>query len=194
MLLKVHLNVHGIEIQFLCKFESHFIFILPILSFSLSKDNKEGRALFPRIEYTNEWLPVGRGDPLKDPTYDYMPPVLDRVRYWADGTSQKNKNDVLVLGVPSKKLSANKPKDKFNYGPIKRTYYSPPYQSHFSSPHHHQQPQQQQYVSNEILYSSVNVFSLKTLFYFFTTAPSAVDATAEACNRLVSHVNTPLST
>lgn len=143
IILKVHLNVHGIKIQFLSKFESHFIFILPILPFSLSKNNKEGRALFPRIEYTNEWQPV-RSDPLKDPTYDYMPPVLDRVRYWADGNSQKN--DVLVLGVPSKKLSAMIPKDKFNYGPIKRTYYSPPYQTHFSSPHHHQQ--QQQYVSS----------------------------------------------
>jgi hypothetical protein len=152
-----------------------------------------GRALFPRIEYTNEWLPVGRGDPLKDPTYDYMPPVLDRVRYWADGTSQKNKNDVLVLGVPSKKLSAIQSKDKFNYGPIKRTYnnYSPPYQSHFSSPHHHHQQQQQQYVSF-FLFSCDYVFSSETLF--FVTAPSTVDATTEACNRLVFHVNKPLST
>lgn len=29
-------------------------------------------------------MPVGRGDPLKkDPTYDYSPPVLEHVRYWA---------------------------------------------------------------------------------------------------------------
>lgn len=107
-------------------------------------DNKEGRALFPRMEYTNEWTPVGRGDPLKDPTFDYMPPLLDRVRYWAEGTSNKNKNEILLLGVPSKKQHSVK-KEKFTYGPIKRTYYSMPYQSHFSSPHHHQQ-QQQQYV------------------------------------------------
>lgn len=97
--------------------------------------------MLPRVEYNGQWTPVGRGDPLKDPTYDYMPPVLDRVRYWGDGTSNKNsKNDILVLGVPSKKLSAKK--DKFSYGPLKRTsYYSLPYQSHFSS------HQQQQYVS-----------------------------------------------
>lgn len=115
------------------------------LSFLL--ENKEGRSLFPRLEYTNEWTPVGRGDPLKDPTYDYMPPVLDRVRYWAEGTSHKNKNDVLVLGVPSKKISpANK---KTNYGPIKRTYFSMPYQSQFSPPVHNQQPQQQPYVSHK---------------------------------------------
>lgn len=122
----------------ICKFSYNFY----IFSFLL--ENKEGRSLFPRLEYTNEWTPVGRGDPLKDPTYDYMPPVLDRVRYWAEGTSHKNKNDVLVLGVPSKKISsANK---KTNYGPIKRTYFSMPYQSQFSPPIHNQQSQQQPYV------------------------------------------------
>lgn len=116
--------------------------------FSSEDVNKDGRALFPRIEYNNEWQPVGRGDPLKDPTYDYMPPVLDRVRYWGEASSNKNKNDVLVLGVPSKKLSSIKQKEKFNYGPIKRTYYSPPYQHHFSPPLHHQQQQQQPHVGN----------------------------------------------
>ncbi|XP_026464503.1 uncharacterized protein LOC113367089 [Ctenocephalides felis] len=30
------------------------------------------------------WRPIGRGDPLQnDPTFDYVPPVLERVRYWA---------------------------------------------------------------------------------------------------------------
>lgn len=65
------------------------------------------------MDYNNEWRPVGRGDPLKnDPTFDYSPPVLDRVRYWAadnsekDGKSNKdvkayNKKDVLMLGSPS---------------------------------------------------------------------------------------------
>lgn len=87
---------------------------------------KTGRALFsPRMEY-NEWLPVGRGDPLKDPTYDYVPPVLDRVRYWADGASQKDNTDILLLGVPSKKLT-NKQKEKTQYGPIRRNYYSQQY-------------------------------------------------------------------
>lgn len=123
----------------LLKAISYFLTNFP---FSVRIDNKEGRALFPRVEYNNEWLPVGKGDPLKDPTYDYLPPVLDRVRYWADGASQKNKNDILVLGVPSKKLI--KPNEKFNYGPIKRTYFSPPYQSHYSSPH-----QQHQHVSSQ---------------------------------------------
>lgn len=33
----------------------------------------------------DEWTPLGRGDPLKnDPTYDYVPPVLDRVSYWLE--------------------------------------------------------------------------------------------------------------
>ncbi|XP_022207954.2 mucin-2 isoform X1 [Nilaparvata lugens] len=41
------------------------------------------RGLFsPRMQY-DEWTPLGRGDPLKnDPTFDYMPPVLERVQYW----------------------------------------------------------------------------------------------------------------
>lgn len=70
-----------------------------------------GRASFnPRIEYNNEWRPVGHSDPLKnDPTFDYSPPVLDRVRYWSDhGTAtaqtngMKEKKEILLLGVPSR--------------------------------------------------------------------------------------------
>lgn len=68
-----------------------------------------GRALFnPRIEYNNEWRPVGHSDPLKnDPTFDYSPPVLDLVRYWADTATtpshgMKEKKEILLLGVPSK--------------------------------------------------------------------------------------------
>lgn len=38
----------------------------------------------PKMDY-DEWTPLGRGDPLKnDPTFDYVPPVLDRVHYWID--------------------------------------------------------------------------------------------------------------
>ncbi|XP_065353806.1 uncharacterized protein LOC135948444 [Cloeon dipterum] len=52
----------------------------------------EGRGLFaPRVEY-DEWTPLGHGDPLKnDPTYDYVPPVLERVRYWIEPASSKQK-------------------------------------------------------------------------------------------------------
>lgn len=47
------------------------------------------RAIYsPRLDYNNLWTPIGHGDPLKkDPTYDYSPPVLDRVRYWADSSA-----------------------------------------------------------------------------------------------------------
>jgi hypothetical protein len=123
------------------------------------------------MEY-NEWQPVGRGDPLKeDPTFDYMPPVLDRVRYWRDGGSQINKNDILLLGVPSKKLSSIKQKDKFMYGPIKRTYYSPPYQPHFSSPIQQQQ-QQQQYVSEtHVFHPSVRCSSLYLVYRLHFSFP-----------------------
>ncbi|XP_062546302.1 uncharacterized protein LOC134212448 [Armigeres subalbatus] len=90
-----------------------------------SSDNK-GRTLFsPRLEY-NEWHPVGRGDPLKnDPTYDYSPPVLERVRYWPENKANKDKSsDILLLGVPSKKSSANVEHQwANNNGPIRRNYY-----------------------------------------------------------------------
>uniref|UniRef100_A0A182PCX9 Uncharacterized protein n=1 Tax=Anopheles epiroticus TaxID=199890 RepID=A0A182PCX9_9DIPT len=83
----------------------------------------------PRLEY-NEWLPVGRGDPLKnDPTYDYSPPVLDRVRYWSDSAKEKTSgNDILLLGVPSKK-TVGVSKD-WNSIPLRRNYYSPGHQHH----------------------------------------------------------------
>lgn len=43
----------------------------------------------PRMEFTH-WRPIGRGDPLQnDPTFDYVPPVLERVRYWASSEEQK---------------------------------------------------------------------------------------------------------
>lgn len=73
-----------------------------------------GRALFnPRIEYnSNQWIPVGHSDPLKnDPTFDYSPPTLDRVRYWHETNDDNNnsvaanynldeKSEILLLGVP----------------------------------------------------------------------------------------------
>ncbi|KAL3266131.1 hypothetical protein HHI36_010316 [Cryptolaemus montrouzieri] len=61
-----------------------------------------------------QWKPLGRGDPLKDdPTFDYVPPVLDRVHYWIDPASRKpdssvsenRKTEILLLGVSSKKPS-----------------------------------------------------------------------------------------
>ncbi|KAG8226529.1 hypothetical protein J437_LFUL006919 [Ladona fulva] len=53
------------------------------------RERRSPRGLFsPRLEY-DEWTPLGRGDPLKnDPTYDYVPPVLDRVHYWIDPSSR----------------------------------------------------------------------------------------------------------
>ncbi|XP_063702923.1 uncharacterized protein LOC134832726 [Culicoides brevitarsis] len=72
-----------------------------------------GRAIYsPQLEYT-EWVPLGRGDPLKnDPTYDYSPPKVDFVKYWADGTGhkEKGKTELLLLGVPQQrhKEPANK--------------------------------------------------------------------------------------
>ncbi|XP_041449755.1 mucin-5AC [Drosophila obscura] len=80
----------------------------------------------PRLDHNNnnEWRPLGHGDPLqKDPTYDYSPPALERVRYWAEnnGTGQSNpearkkelppevlrnktKSEILLLGVASERV------------------------------------------------------------------------------------------
>lgn len=60
-----------------------------------------------------QWKPLtGRGDPLRnDPTYDYEPPVLERVHYWAEETRlerehyPERKSEVLMLGVSSRKPS-----------------------------------------------------------------------------------------
>lgn len=36
----------------------------------------------PKMDY-DEWTPLGRGDPLKnDPTFDYSPPMVSKVKYW----------------------------------------------------------------------------------------------------------------
>ncbi|XP_026485458.2 uncharacterized protein LOC113392988 [Vanessa tameamea] len=77
-------------------------------------DNLNGIASIfsPRMDF-DQWKPLtGRGDPLRnDPTYDYEPPVLERVHYWADevhAQPEKNperKSEVLVLGVSSRKPS-----------------------------------------------------------------------------------------
>lgn len=66
----------------------------------------------PRMDF-DQWKPLtGRGDPLRnDPTYDYDPPVLDRVHYWADDSGvererhPERKSEVLMLGVSSRKPS-----------------------------------------------------------------------------------------
>lgn len=68
-------------------------------------------------------MPVGYTDPLKnEPTLDYSPPTLERVRYWSefnDGNNNKNekpsantntnnnnhlneKSEILMLGLPIK--------------------------------------------------------------------------------------------
>lgn len=75
----------------------------------------------------DEWTPLGRGDPLKNnPTFDYVPPVLDRVQYWLDSQQQQqhttepsSKRDILVLGVTAKKTSPKIPEQflKFVDGP-----------------------------------------------------------------------------
>ncbi|XP_026732959.1 zonadhesin [Trichoplusia ni] len=66
----------------------------------------------PRMDF-EQWKPLtGRGDPLRnDPTYDYEPPVLERVHYWADDSRlerehfPERKSEVLMLGVSSRKPS-----------------------------------------------------------------------------------------
>ncbi|KAM8716643.1 hypothetical protein ACLKA7_003510 [Drosophila subpalustris] len=99
----------------------------------------------PRLDpnNNNEWRPLGHGDPLqKDPTYDYSPPALDRVRYWAEnnGSNQdarqklppevlrnKTKSEILLLGVASQR------EDRLRTAQVKLT-----------SPYVQQQQQQQQ--------------------------------------------------
>ena len=65
--------------------------------------SKDSRGFFsPRMEY-DEWTPLGRGDPLKnDPTYDYVPPVLERVHYWIEPSSLTPDPPIATVGHASK--------------------------------------------------------------------------------------------
>ncbi|XP_017056525.2 mucin-6 [Drosophila ficusphila] len=110
-----------------------------------------GATTVPRLDpnNNNEWRPLGHGDPLqKDPTYDYSPPALERVRYWAENNStgqsnsearkkelppevlrNKTKSEVLLLGVSSERV---------------RVPHSHSYPPVGLNQHHHQHQQQQQ--------------------------------------------------
>ncbi|KAG7213296.1 hypothetical protein KM043_002595 [Ampulex compressa] len=109
----------------------------------MSFENKTGqnesrpRVFSPRMDY-DEWTPLGRGDPLKNnPTFDYVPPVLDRVQYWLDShtTEPSAKRDILVLGVTAKKTSPKIPEQflKFVDGPkFTRTSQDASYRNDFT--------------------------------------------------------------
>ncbi|XP_030383719.1 uncharacterized protein LOC115631169 [Scaptodrosophila lebanonensis] len=106
----------------------------------------------PRVDYNNEWRPLGHGDPLqKDPTYDYSPPALERVRYWAEnnGSSKSNeakknelppevlrnktKSEILLLGVGNEQRARQQ---QYHYQQQQQ-------QQHYQQPHYQQQQQQQ---------------------------------------------------
>jgi len=81
--------------------------------FAGGQNDSRPRIFSPRMDY-DEWTPLGRGDPLKNnPTFDYVPPVLDKVQYWLDSqqhtTEPSSKRDILVLGVTAKKTSPKIP-------------------------------------------------------------------------------------
>lgn len=101
---------------------SYCYYSLTTLSFLLIVGRQEGaRAIYsPQLEYT-EWVPMGRGDPLKnDPTYDYSPPKLDLVKYWADGSGHKDKakTDILMLGTPQQRQKEHTNK----HGSVRRNF------------------------------------------------------------------------
>lgn len=102
-----------------------------IISDSNENSNPSGLAsLFsPRMDF-EQWKPLtGRGDPLRnDPTYDYEPPVLERVHYWADDSRlerehyPEKKSEVLMLGVSSRKPSVTSRQPPL---PTRRQQYRP---------------------------------------------------------------------
>nr|XP_014103224.1 mucin-5AC [Bactrocera oleae] len=121
--------------------------------------NDVAHAFSPRLDYSNEWRPVGRGDPLKnDPTFDYSPPTLEHVRYWAETTTKDGVNskeesdsgkqdinsvrfaahaghqDILKLGMPNEHLRGSN-------GVIHATSHAPQQHAHMHQhaimPHQH---------------------------------------------------------
>jgi hypothetical protein len=80
------------------------------------------------MEY-DEWTPLGRGDPLKnDPTYDYVPPVLDRVHYWIEPSSRTPDPPIPTIGHGSKEpdvsLVSHKRPNGFHREPDNSSAYS----------------------------------------------------------------------
>lgn len=96
----------------------------------------------PRVDYNNQWMPVGHSDPLKnDPTFDYVPPTLGSVRYWSEGADDKKpnenvtskssgKDEILLLGAPvehSVNLQSNHlPQAEVNSANRRSSPYFPP--------------------------------------------------------------------
>ncbi|KAL9923452.1 uncharacterized protein ACN2A1_001586 isoform 1-T3 [Glossina fuscipes fuscipes] len=71
---------------------------------NISMQDVTVRNFSPRMD-NNEWRPVGRGDPLRnDPTFDYSPPALERVRYWADTEKDLPKTEELAAAIVDAKL------------------------------------------------------------------------------------------
>ncbi|XP_072939029.1 uncharacterized protein [Epargyreus clarus] len=108
----MNLNTHGTWITLLiCLLKS--VSSDPISFDAVENSSPSYVSIFsPRMDF-EQWKPLtGRGDPLRnDPTYDYEPPVLERVHYWADDTRverdryPERKSEVLMLGVSSRKPS-----------------------------------------------------------------------------------------
>ncbi|RZF39390.1 hypothetical protein LSTR_LSTR000911 [Laodelphax striatellus] len=107
------------------------------------------RGIFsPRMQY-DEWTPLGRGDPLKnDPTFDYMPPVLERVQYWmspAARTPEPPRSTTSTLPPPVvldrryQELTGNQHRTRQQYVPV---YYQAhrPYHHHYHHHHHNNHP------------------------------------------------------
>ncbi|XP_051858817.1 mucin-5AC [Drosophila albomicans] len=110
----------------------------------------------------NEWRPLGHGDPLqKDPTYDYSPPALERVRYWAENNAStqetrqqlpgdmlrnKTKSEVLLLGVANER-------DRLRTGQVKQSG-AAMYSSKASSSHPSQSLHYSSYPSSQSSYYS----------------------------------------
>ncbi|XP_026810728.1 mucin-2 [Rhopalosiphum maidis] len=131
----------------------------------------DGRnVISPRMDF-EEWTPLGRGDPLKnDPTFDYLPPVLDRVHYWKPPPPATNRahyyssaSTATPTTPPSQVVHGGYNRRFFltdfskrepvvaAYAAIKR----PPPSNSLLQPHHHHQhnhhhPQQQQQIQHHL--------------------------------------------
>ncbi|XP_016661597.1 atrophin-1 isoform X2 [Acyrthosiphon pisum] len=122
---------------------------------STGKTMTDGRnVISPRMDF-EEWTPLGRGDPLKnDPTFDYLPPVLDRVHYWKSPPAATNRahyyssvSTAMPTTPPSQAVhggynrrffltdfSKREPVQAASYAAIKRP---PPNNNIILQPHHH---------------------------------------------------------
>ncbi|XP_075225872.1 uncharacterized protein LOC142327008 [Lycorma delicatula] len=167
---------------------------------------KTARGLFsPRMQY-DEWTPLGRGDPLKnDPTFDYVPPVLERVHYWVPPDARTpdppRSSSTTTTVLPASRPQVSVIQDRIqDLGVTRiRQQYIPVYYQY--RPNHHHQPytilvppppgKPHQYTPAPSIAVAPTTTTISTNDFWETQLPTVAPATKSQYNRQPSLNVTP---